>query len=144
MTYAHQGSFDQSAVNDSLLGECVSSSAAVTAAGTFPPNALTGAGTVAFTNTTATPGTLTTRTAAQLYADLTAQLGSPPPVGYQYLLILAHAGAGTLTLAGGTGVTVSSLTTGPTTIATVTSRIYLVTIVNATTVTIQSIGALAT
>ena len=144
MTYGHQGSFDASAIQDSATGEVSSTSAAVTASGTFPANALTGAGTVVFTNTTNTPGTLTTRTAAQMYADASAQLGIAAPIGYQYVLILINAGTGTLTLAGGTGVTISSLSGGPTTIATATSRTYVVTFTNALTVTIQAVGALAT
>jgi hypothetical protein len=142
--YSHQGSFDASAIADSLTGEDVSTSAAVTAGGTFPANALTGAGTVVFTNTTGTPGTLTTRTANQMYNDLSSQLGVAPPLGYQYLLIIIQGAAGTLTVAAGTGVTLSSLSTGPTTIATVTSRAFVMTFTNANTVTMQAIGALAT
>lgn len=142
--FTHQGAFDASAQIDVLSGETLSASAAVTASGTFPANALTGAGNVFFTNTTNTPGTLTTRTAAQMYADLTAQLGLQPPNGYQWTLVIIHAGTGTLTPAAGTGVTLSSLSTGPTTIATVTSRAYVMTVVNPTTMTMQAVGALAT
>ena len=144
MTYSHQGALDASAVLDIIAGETVSTSAAVTASGTFPQNALSGAGFVVFTNTTNTPGTLTTRTAAQLYADLIAQLGIIPANGYQWMVQIIHAGSGTLTPAGGTGVTLSSLTTGITTIATFTSRTFVFTLVNPTTVTMQSVGALAT
>jgi hypothetical protein len=142
--YGHQGSFDASAIADAIDSEVVSTSAAVTASGTFPANGLTGAGTVCFTNTTSAPGTLTTRTASQMYLDAAAQLGQTPPIGSQYILILAHSGTGTLTLAGGTGVTVSSLNGTTTSVATTTARIYVVTFTNAQAITIQSLGALAT
>ena len=84
-------------------------------AGTIPVNVLTGGASVALITTNATPGTQTTRTAAQLYADDPTAF-----IGGGYTLIIANSGAGTLTLAGGTGVTV----TGTATVATNTARIF--------------------
>ena len=56
--------------------------------------------------TNAAPGTLTTRTALQMYGEDPA---AAPGDGYQ--LRICNSGAGVLTLAGGTGVTVSGTAT---------------------------------
>lgn len=87
---------------------------------------LSGAAVVLMFNTGATPGTYTTRTAAQMIADSNLQ------VGQTYLLILGNnQGTGTLTLAGGTGVTVS----GTATCAGNVGRLFSVTVNTATTMT---------
>jgi hypothetical protein len=92
---------------------------------------LSGAVVVVCNNSGATPGTLTTRTAAQMIADSNLQ------VGQTYFCILANGQAtGTLTLAGGTGVTI----TGTATVAANTARLYTVTINTATTLTFQNVA----
>lgn len=82
-------------------------------AGTIPANVITGGDFVVVLQTNATPGTQTTRTAVQMYADDPTAF-----VGQRYTLRICNSGAGTLTLAGGTGVTV----TGTATVATTTFR----------------------
>lgn len=109
--------------------------------GTIPANILTGASSVFVLSSNATPGTQTTRTAALLFADAVAQLGIPltdpsVPLGISYDLTIANSGAGTLTLAGGTGVTLS----GPTqTVPTNTSRSWIV-VLTPTAATFTSVG----
>lgn len=75
---------------------------------------------------------LTTRTAAQIYANIPGV-----QLGMTYRLRVFNTNAGTLTLTGGVGVTI----TGTATIATAVWRDYLVTIDSATAVTVQNIGA---
>lgn len=102
--------------------------------GTIPANIIAGGDIVVCITSNATPGTQTTRTAAQLYAD---DPTSYP--GQSYLLRIANSGAGTLTLAGGSGVTV----TGTATVATATFRDFHVRYggtADAPTVTITNIG----
>lgn len=92
---------------------------------------LSGAGVVCHNNSGANPGTLTTRTAAAMIADSGLQ------VGQTFLLILANGQVtGTLTLAGGTGVTI----TGTATVAASTARLYMVTVNGPTTMTYQNLG----
>lgn len=87
---------------------------------------LSGSSIVIMINTGATPGTYTTRTAAQMISDSNLQ------VGQTYLLFLSNnQGTGTLTLAGGTGVTVS----GTATVGTNVGRFFVVTVNSATTMT---------
>lgn len=83
------------------------------AAGTIPAGVVTGGDFVTVLQTNATPGTQTTRTAVQLYADDPTAFP-----GQRYTLRVCNSGAGTMTLAGGAGVTV----TGTATIATATFR----------------------
>ena len=86
--------------------------------GTIPANIITGGVIVDCISSNAAPGTQTTRTAAQMYAD--------DPCAYpgdQYQLRIANSGAGTLTLAGGAGVT----TSGTMTVAVATVRTFNVT-----------------
>ena len=91
---------------------------------------LTGAGFVTAANTGATPGSLTTRTAAQMFADFANM-----PIGGAYKLRIVNAqGTGTLTLAAGSGVTL----TGTMTVAANTFRDFNVTFNSATTLTIQN------
>ena len=103
-------------------------------AGTIPANIITGGAQVTCITTNATPGTQTTRTAAQMFAeDPTAYIGAG------YTLRICNSGAGTLTLAGGTGVTV----TGTATVATNTFRDFNVRYTGteaAPTMTITNIG----
>lgn len=75
---------------------------------------------------------MTTRTAAQLIANIpNAQ------IGMNYMLMIFNSNGGTLTLTGGTGVTI----TGTATIATNIVRFYNVSITGAATVTMQNMGA---
>lgn len=76
---------------------------------------------------------LTTPTAAQIIA----QMGPNWQVGASYRLRVINTNAGTLTLTGGTGVTIN----GTATLATATFRDYLVTLATATTITMQNVGA---
>jgi hypothetical protein len=67
---------------------------------------------------------------------------NPPPgvpnlFNMTWTLTINNQNSGTMTLTGGTGVTI----TGTNTIATVTSRVFVVTINSPTTVTMQSVGA---
>lgn len=79
---------------------------------------LSGAGIVLFSNTGGTPGNFTTRTAALTFAD------SNLYIGYAYFLLLCNnQGTGTLTLVGGSNVTVS----GTAGVLPNTSRIFSVT-----------------
>ena len=102
--------------------------------GTIPAAVITGGGAVVVLQTNATPGTQTTRTALQLFGD-----DPTSTIGGGYLLRISNSGAGTLTLAGGTNVTV----TGTATVATTTFRDFVV-IYGGTlavpTVTITNIG----
>lgn len=106
--FAHQGSFDQSAVQDVIQSQNSFNSVALAAGSTLPANYITGAQDVLLINTANAPGTQTTRTAAQIFADLTQQLGFAPYLNYAWFLTISHQGTGTLTLAGGTGVTLGS------------------------------------
>lgn len=73
---------------------------------TASPGDVAGAPVCFLNNSGATPGTFTTRTAAQMIADGNLQ------VGQQWVLFLNNDQAtGTLTLAGGTGVTISGTAT---------------------------------
>jgi len=137
-TFAHVGAYDQSAISDIVSSQCQATSLALTAASTLPQGAITGALDVLLISTGANPGNQTTRTAAQMYADLTAALGFQPQNGFQYFLRIVHQGAGTLTLVAGTGV---SLGTGTTSIATTGNRDYVVTVNSPTSITIQTTGS---
>ena len=102
--------------------------------GTIPANIITGGTRVVCITTNATPGTQTTRTAVQLWAD------DPfAATGQGYHLRICNSGAGTLTLAGGTGVTV----TGTATVATNTYRDFVVVYgasADVPTVTVTNVG----
>lgn len=93
---------------------------------------LTGARTVSARYSAVGAANLTTRTAAQMVTDM----GNAFFVGMSYLLIITNTSGGTTTLVGGTGVTIS----GTATMATNTTRTFIVTFDSATAVTIQSIG----
>jgi len=103
-------------------------------AGTLPANVITGGSVTVCITTNATPGTQTTRTAAQMYGD-----DPGAAIGGGYLLRICNSGAGTLTLAGGSGVTV----TGTATVATNTFRDFVVNYSGTTAapaVTITNVG----
>ena len=134
----HLGSFSYDSFNDILGIGSGGTVLALPAGGVFPANALTGDGDVTCINTQATPGTVTTRTATQMFADLTAQIGQVPPVGFTWTLRITHTAAATLTLAAGTGVTFGGA--GVNTIATTTWRDYLCVFTSATTLTMTSSG----
>ena len=103
--------------------------------GTLPANIITGGSFVTCVSTNATPGTQTTRTAVQMYAD-----DPTAAIGNAYVLRICNgSGSGTLTLAGGTGVTV----TGTATVANATFRDFNVVYsgtVAAPVMTITNIG----
>lgn len=126
-----------------LFGTYYSTFAAAIVAGTIPANVLTGGLDVFLNSASTTPGNQTTRTAAQLWADAVAQFGTAlndPAIqtnGLQYTLNIVQTGAGTMTLVGGTGVTI----TGTATIATNTSRQFVVNLTpNAATFTSVGTG----
>ena len=82
-------------------------------AGVIPAGIITGGDFITILQTNATPGTQTTRSAQQLYAE--------DPTAFpnqRFVVRICNSGAGTLTLAGGAGVTV----TGTATVATTTFR----------------------
>lgn len=85
--------------------------------GTIPANYITGGDFVVMLTTNATPGTQTTRTAVQMAADDPTYWP-----GQAYILRISNSGAGTLTLAGGSGVS----TSGTMTVATNTFREFIV------------------
>ena len=99
-------------------------------AGTLAAGNITGAGFVSLVSINATPGTQTTRTATQMFADQNL------PVGSSYTLRITNTGAGTLTLGAGAGVTL----TGTMTVPVNTTRDFIVTFNSATTLTIRAIG----
>lgn len=99
---------------------------------TFTAGQLTGAAFVDYANTGATPGSIATRTAAQMFTDY-----AYARVGGSYLLRITNAQAvGTLTVTAGTNVTL----TGTATILPSTWRDFVVTFNSATTLTMQNIA----
>lgn len=143
----HSGAFDASAQADVLAyinagsgGDTSGQTVAISAGSTMLANMMTGSGSdVTLVNTQATPGTITTRTATQLIADLTASLGFVPPVNYAWLFRLTHTAAATLTLSAGTGVTFG---TGTYTVLTGTFRDFLcvITSVASPAISVQTSG----
>lgn len=73
---------------------------------------------------------LTTRTAAQIIADAGLKIGQ------SYALLGVNTSGGTTTIVAGTGVTL----TGTMTLATNTTRLFIVTVTGAATITIQSVS----
>lgn len=123
------GAFTNSGVAQVMaaLQTYYSTFAAGVTTGTIAANILTGGGDVFLNSAATTPGTQTTRTAVQLWADLSAQWGSfinDPAFanGVQFTLTITQTGSGTFTLAGGTGVTI----TGTATIAQNATRQFVV------------------
>ena len=106
--------------------------AAITVSGTFAAGQLTGADYTTFSNSSATPGTVTSRTAAQMYGDIPNAF-----VGQTYLLRIIQTGGGTLTFGAGSNVTI----TGTATVSTSTWREFVTTLVSATSVVFQNVGS---
>jgi hypothetical protein len=142
-TFVHRGAFDESAAIDVLLSQCQATIIALAAGSVLPAGYITGSADVALVNTANAPGTQTTRTAAQLYADLQAELGLQNLNGFTYFLSIQHAGTGTLTLAAGSGVTLQNLTGGATTIATLNTRDFIVQVNSPTSIIITALGSRA-
>ena len=107
-----------------------------TGASTLNAGDITGASFVTFATSNATPGTKTTRTATLMYADDPAAY-----VGKNWMVLANNTGAGTLTLSGGAGVTI----TGTATVAQNVTRLYNATFTSATAVTLQlvSVGSVS-
>lgn len=98
---------------------------------TFAAGQLTGGATTNYANTGATPGSIATRTATQMFAD-----DPYARVGGTYMLKIVNAqGTGTLTVTAGSGVTL----TGTATIAINTSRTFIVTYTSATALVMQNV-----
>lgn len=102
---------------------------------TFAAGDITGAGLCAFMSTNAAPGTFTTRTAAQMLADVNVQLPGVDGLS-SWVVRITNTGAGAFTLAGGSGVTVS----GTATVAQNTWRDFVATVSPSGTITIQSVA----
>lgn len=102
---------------------------------TFTAGQLTGSAVTVYDSTATTPGSIATRTATEMVGDLGATVGAT------YILIIRNSSgsANTMTVTAGTGVTL----TGTMTIAQSVSRVFVVTINTATTMTIQSVGVFA-
>lgn len=130
------------ATNFAIDGTVTAVGASVRPAAKFTLNATSGATTAAAGDLTGAAfvsagysavgaANLTTRTATQMFTDMTnAQVGDA------YVLMITNTSGGTTTLVAGTGVTL----TGTMTIATNTTRTFIVTFTAATTLTIQSVG----
>lgn len=99
---------------------------------TFGVGQLTGADYNIFANTTGTPGTINTRTAPQMFADI-----PNASVGQTFVDRIYNNASGTLTIGAGTGVTIN----GTATVATVTWRDFAVAINSTSTMTFQNIGS---
>lgn len=103
---------------------------------TFAAGQLTGSAVTVYDSTATTPGSIATRTAAEMFADIPGAVA-----GGTYVLAVRNSSgsANTMTITAGTGVTL----TGTMTIAQSTTRVFVVTITSATAITIQSIGLFA-
>lgn len=138
MAITHRGAFDESAVTD-LIVTNGSQITLYNVAGpsTAPTNLLSGADDIFVVSSNAAPGTLTTRTAAQMYADLQTLIGVQNLSGFLYTIRITNTGAGTLTLAAGTGVTLGA---GTYTVLTATYRDFVVNVVGPGAITITTTG----
>lgn len=92
---------------------------------------LTGAAFVSAGYSAVGAANLTTRTAALMFADIPGA-----KVGDKYVLLITNTSGGTTTLVAGTGVTL----TGTMTLATNTTRMFIVTLTSQVAVTIQSVS----
>jgi hypothetical protein len=116
------------------LTRAVATATAVAGPATLASGAITGGDFVVLISSNAAPGTQTTRAASQMYAD--DPTAAP---GQSYILRICNAGAGTFTLAGGVGVTIS----GTATVATTTFRDFVVAysgVFGSPVVTITNVG----
>jgi hypothetical protein len=101
---------------------------------TFTAGQLTGAQWVSYASTAATPGSIATRTAAEMFADDPyARVGG----GYRLRVSNTASGAATMTITAGSNVTL----TGTATVADATYRDFVVTYTSATALVIQNIGS---
>ncbi len=117
------------ATSQGVLGAKFSTGTTTT---TFTAGQLSGAANVSYASTAATPGSITTRTATQMFADDPyARVGG----GYILRVSNASAGAAVLTILAGAGVTI----TGTATVADTICRTYLVTYTSATALVMQNI-----
>lgn len=133
------GAFTPSAAAQLLVlaGSLYNTFAAGVVAQTIPAGIITGTMTIYLNSASTTPGNQTTRTAVQLYADILAEFGLPSlPATFTYELIITQTGAGTMTLVGGTGVTI----VGTATIAQNTTRTFIVQVLGPNSITITSVG----
>lgn len=136
VTYSAAGTITMYGIEAGLLTalQPIKWSTAALSVGTLATGAITGGDITVLTNTGATPGAQTVRTAAQMLADIPgAQAGD------SFMFRIVNTGAGTLTLTADGGATVTI--TGTATIATNIFRDYVLTFNTATTATIQSIGS---
>lgn len=92
---------------------------------------LTGGGTVFAVYSAVGAAALTTRTAAQMLADM-----GNLPVGYTWTLVLINTSGGTTTFTAGTGVTIN----GTATLATATTRTFIGSIDSSTAISFTSVG----
>lgn len=99
--------------------------------GTLPAGAITGANNVVLQSTNATPGAQTTRTAAQMLADI-----PNGAVGMSWNVRIINTGAGAFTLTADASVTL----TGDAVILQDSWVDYIVTLTGAATATMQSVG----
>lgn len=99
---------------------------------TFTAGQLTGATDVTYASTVATPGSIATRTATQMFGD-----DATARVGGTYNLRVTNAGTSAMTITAGSGVTL----TGTMTIAAGTFRNFIVTYTTATALVIQEVNA---
>jgi hypothetical protein len=120
MTIQNLGAFTLATLSQILnsIDSLYSTLAAAVTTGAIPANVLTGGLNVFLNSAATTPGNQTTRTAAQLWQDLQNQWGIPlsdPSFanGLTYYLQITQTGSGTLTLVGGTGVTITGTATIP-------------------------------
>jgi hypothetical protein len=80
---------------------------------TFAANQLTGGQLSVYNSTATTPGSIATRTAAQMFADITGTFGFAPYIGLAWVarIINSSGSANTMTVTAGVGVTLSGTTT---------------------------------
>lgn len=104
---------------------------AALATGTLSAGQITGANHVVLETTTDGAASMATRTAAEMFGDIP---NCQP--GFTYLLTLINSGNNTLTITAGANVTL----TGTMTLATLTTRTFVVTFTDATHVVIQGIS----
>lgn len=102
--------------------------------GTAAAGEVTGARFVSLELENDTAYAYTTRTVAEMVADL----GEAFFVGMSYMLLISNTGSGTVTLTAGTGVTLAETAT----IATLKARLFHVNFSSATACTITSVGVM--
>lgn len=100
---------------------------------TFLANQLTGGAIVSYVSTAATPGSIATRTATQMFNET-----PNAKIGGTYLLFVTNtAASNVMTITAGGGVTL----TGTATVAGVTTRVYFVTFTSQTALVMQNVFA---